>query len=90
MVIGSMGYESPPTYNWFVFLGVSSPIDPRGNHSRKYFSNGLVQPPSFHGNTVDGSEIQRSPVEEKVVHPIICQVLAPSPVVVWDLFHQQY
>ena len=27
--------------------------------------------------TVDGSEILRSPVEGKVVYPIICRVLAP-------------
>ena len=39
---------------------------------------------------VDGSEIRRSPVEVKVVYPIICKVLAPYQAVVWDFVHQQY
>ena len=34
-------------------------------------------------------KILRSPVEEMVVSPIICKVLAPSQVVVWEFFHQQ-
>ena len=36
--------------------------------------------------------VQKSgqPVEGKVVYPMICKVLAPSQVVVWDFFHQQY
>ena len=41
-------------------------------------------------DTVDGSEIRRSPVEGTVVSPIFCRVLAPSKVVVWDFVHQQY
>ena len=41
-------------------------------------------------HTVDGSEIRRSPVELRlVVYPVIYRVLY-IPVLVQDLFHQQY
>ena len=39
---------------------------------------------------VDGKEILRSPVEGKVVYPIIYRVFYTSGVVVWDFFHQEY
>ena len=35
-------------------------------------------------NIIDGAEIRRAPVEEKVVYLIIYKVLPPSQVVVWD------